>query len=62
MKLRYFTLTLKSEEDEESEVILFLRRSLDMIEKAEMIVGAYVRNMPTEYVHLTTREEILRRE
>jgi len=36
MKLNRFILTLKGEEDEESEVVGFLRRLLDMIEKAEM--------------------------
>jgi hypothetical protein len=50
MKLRRFILTLKDEEDEESEHVGCLRRLLDMIEKAEMGVGAYVRSMSTQHV------------
>jgi hypothetical protein len=49
MKLRCFNLTLKGEEDEESEIIRFLRRLLDMIEKAEMVIGAYMQ----KYVNST---------
>ena len=49
MKLRRVNLTLKGEEYEESEIVLFFRRLLDVIEKAEMVVGAYVR----KYVNST---------
>jgi hypothetical protein len=49
MKLRRYNLTLKGEEDEESEIVRFLRRLLYMIEKAEMVVGAYVQ----KYVNST---------
>jgi hypothetical protein len=62
MELRRFTLTLKGEEDEESEIVGFLRRLLDMIEKAEMVVGAYVRSMSTQHVRLMTWQDFLRRE
>ncbi len=62
MRLRHFTLTLKGEEDEESEIIRCLRRLLDMIEKAEMVIGAYARDIPTQHVRLITRQEFLRRE
>ena len=58
-EIECITLTLKGEEDEESEIIRFLRRLGYMIEKAEMVIGAY---MPAQYVHLMTREEFLRRE
>ena len=34
-------LTLKSEEYEESEIIRFFRRLLDMIKETEMVVGTY---------------------
>jgi hypothetical protein len=61
-EIECITLTLKGEEDEESEIIRFLRRLGYVIEKAEMVVGAYMRNMPAQYVHLMTRHEFLRRE
>ncbi len=62
MKLGRSTLTLEGEEDEESEIVLLLRRLLDMIEKAEMVVGAYARNIQTQHGRLMTRQEFLRRE
>ena len=34
-------LTFESEENEESKIIRFLRRLLDMVKKTEMVIGTY---------------------